>query len=88
MFRETGVGIDDETARILLAGLLSDTRNLSKSTTQHEDSVAWTALVAQLQLEDKVAEAIFGSSLRPGVTYSKENLSRKQIVPRIMEKLQ
>ena len=56
MFRETGVGIDDETARILLAGLLSDTRNLSKSTTQHEDSVAWTALVAQLQLEDKVAE--------------------------------
>ena len=56
MFRETGVGIDDETARILLAGLLSDTRNLSKTTTQHEDSVAWTALVAQLRLEDKVAE--------------------------------
>ncbi|MBO4893065.1 MAG: DHH family phosphoesterase [Prevotella sp.] len=56
MFREVGVGIDDETARILLAGLLSDTRNLTKTTTQHEDSVAWTALVAQLQLEDKVAE--------------------------------
>lgn len=197
MFRETGVGIDDETARILLAGLLSDTRNLSKSTTQHEDSVAWTALVAQLQLEDKVAEinrqmaeaannydgmsdseiflsdykdydiggkavgigsleckasemddfitrmlavmpqvlrdmkrdmlfakidrlvpnpdesdpdtpfvedglyfiyygegtqavaeAIFGSSLRPGVTFSQEKLSRKQIVPRIIEILQ
>ena len=194
MFREVGVGIDDETARILLAGLLSDTRNLSKTTTQHEDSVAWTALVAQLQLEDKVAEinrqmaeaannydgmsdseiflsdykdydiggkavgigsleckasemddfitrmlavmpqvlrdmkrdmlfakidnlvpnpdesdpdtpfvedglyfiyygegtqavaeAIFGPSLRPGVTYSKEKLSRKQIVPRITE---
>lgn len=56
MYRETGVDIDDETARILLAGLLSDTRNLTKTTTQHEDSVAWTALVAQLQLEDKVAE--------------------------------
>ena len=56
MFREVGVGIDDETARILLAGLLSDTRNLTKTTTQHEDSVAWTALVAQLQLEDQVAE--------------------------------
>jgi manganese-dependent inorganic pyrophosphatase len=56
MFRETGVSIDDETARILLAGLLSDTRNLTKTTTQHEDSVAWTALVAQLHLEDKVAE--------------------------------
>ena len=35
-----------------------------------------------------VAEAIFGPSLRPGVTYSKEHLSRKQIVPRIMEILQ
>ena len=56
MYREVGVGIDDETAKILLAGLLSDTRNLTKTTTQHEDSVAWTALVTQLQLEDKVAE--------------------------------
>ena len=197
MFREVGVGIDDETAHILLAGLLSDTRNLTKTTTQHEDSVAWTALVTQLQLKDKVAEisrqmaeaasnydgmtdgeiflsdykdyeiggkavgigsleckagemddfitrmlavmpqvmrdmrrdmlfakidclvpnpdesdpdtpyvedglyfiydgegaqavaeAIFGPSLRPGVTYSKEHLSRKQIVPKIMEILQ
>ena len=35
-----------------------------------------------------VAEAIFGPSLRPGVTYSKEHLSRKQIVPKIMEILQ
>ena len=35
-----------------------------------------------------VAEAIFGPSLRPGVTYNKEHLSRKQIVPKIMEILQ
>jgi manganese-dependent inorganic pyrophosphatase len=35
-----------------------------------------------------VAEAIFGPSLREGVTYSKEELSRKQIVPRITEILQ
>ena len=56
MFREVGIGIDDETAKILLAGLLSDTRNLTTTTTQHEDSVAWTALVTQLQLKDKVAE--------------------------------
>ena len=35
-----------------------------------------------------VAEAIFGPSLRPGVTYSEEHLSRKQIVPKIMEILQ
>ena len=56
MYKEAGVGIDDETAKILLAGLLSDTRNLTKTTAQHEDSVAWSALVTQLQLEDKVAE--------------------------------
>ena len=56
MFKELGVSIDDETAKILLAGLLSDTRNLSKATTVHEDTIAWKALVAQLHLEDKVAE--------------------------------
>jgi manganese-dependent inorganic pyrophosphatase len=135
MYRELGVRIDDETAKILLAGLLSDTRNLSMTTTQHMDSVAWEALVTQLHLEDKVdeinrkmadaainydgmsdseillsdykdyeidgiyfiyygegtqavAEAIFGPSLRTGVTYSKENLVRKQIVPKIIEILQ
>ena len=196
-YNELGVAIDDETAKILLSGLLSDTRNLTKTTTQHEDSVAWTALVGQLRLEGEVAEinrlmveaannydgmsdsaifvsdykdydiggkaigigsleckadeaddflsrmlavmpavlqdngrdmlfakidvevpnpdqsdpdtpyvdnglyfiyygegaqavaeAIFGASLRPGVTYTKEHLSRKQIVPKIMEILQ
>ena len=56
MYRELGISIDEETAKILLAGLLSDTRNLTKVATQHEDSVAWTALVTQLHLEDKVAE--------------------------------
>ena len=34
-----------------------------------------------------LAESIFGTSLREGVTYTKENLSRKQIVPLITEKL-
>ena len=196
-YQELGVAIDDEAAKILLAGLLSDTRNLTKTTTCHEDSVAWAALVTQLKLENEIAEinrqmadaannydgmsdsaifvsdykdyeiggkavgigslvckasevesfinrmlavmpkvmsdkkrdmlfakidnlvpnpdesghgslfmddglyfiyygegaqaiaeAVFGPSLREGVTYTKENLSRKQIVPRIIEKLQ
>jgi manganese-dependent inorganic pyrophosphatase len=34
-----------------------------------------------------VAEAVFGPSLREGVCYTVENLSRKQIVPRITEEL-
>jgi manganese-dependent inorganic pyrophosphatase len=195
-FKELGVPIDDEAAKIMLAGILSDTRNLTKTTTKKADSIAWKALVAQLHLEDQVAkisremeeasydydgmtdseillsdykdyeigshlvgvgslvckktemdafisrmlavmpevmkqkgrdmifakidnlvpnpdtsgnaspfveegtyfiyygvgtkelaEAIFGPSVREGVTYTKENLSRKQIVPKIMELL-
>ena len=47
-YREQGVTIDNETARILLAGIISDTRNLSKSTTRGIDSTAWLALTTQL----------------------------------------
>ena len=47
-YREQGVTIDSETARILLAGIISDTRNLSKSTTRGVDSTAWLALTTQL----------------------------------------
>ena len=35
----------------------------------------------------EMAEAIFGASLRDGVCYTTENLSRKQIVPRMIEVL-
>jgi manganese-dependent inorganic pyrophosphatase len=194
-YKELGLSIDDETARIMLAGIVSDTRNLSTATTRGVDSTAWLALTAQLgissdsmavinrQMEDaaydysgmtdaeillsdykdyeiagyligfgslvckqaemdafmtrmlaampevmtqkgrqmlfakidnlvpntgsdknvepyvedgtyfiyygegtkEVAEAVFGPSLREGVCYTKENLLRKQIVPRITE---
>lgn len=47
-FREIGIKIDDETARIMLAGIVSDTRNLSKTTTCGIDSAAWLALSTQL----------------------------------------
>ena len=194
-YKESGISIDDETARIMLAGIVSDTRNLSKTTTCRIDSVAWLALTAQLGISSdsmavinrnmeeaaydysgmtdaeillsdykdyeisgyligfgslvckqsemdafmtrmlaampevmmlkgrqmlfakidnlvpntgsdknvkpyveggtyfiycgdgtkQVAEAVFGPSLREGVCYTEENLSRKQIVPRITE---
>ena len=48
MYKELDVTIDDETARIMLAGIVSDTRNLSKSTTCGIDSTAWLALSMQL----------------------------------------
>ena len=43
-YKELGVDIDDETARIMLAGIISDTRNLTKTTTCGIDSTAWWAL--------------------------------------------
>lgn len=197
MYHELGVPIDDETAAIMLAGLVSDTNNLAKAGTCAVDTLAWEALTAQLgispdsiavvskhmkdasrditgmddkqvfladykgyeyngylygmgnidiKVEDiddlvdrmvavmpevmsengldmifakvdykvkvpdpskpdgdssktviyflyygegarEVAEALFGPSLRPGVTYSEEKLSRKQIVPLLQEQL-
>lgn len=55
-FNELGVPIDDESAKIMLAGILSDTRNLSTTTTKGVDSTAWKALVRQLDLEDQVVQ--------------------------------
>lgn len=56
LFQEAGVPLDDNTARILLSGILSDTDNLAKANTTHEDSLAWQALTSQLKLSaDSVA---------------------------------
>ncbi len=56
MYKELGVNIDDETARIMLAGIVSDTRNLSKSVTTAIDSTAWLSLITQLDISrDSVA---------------------------------
>ena len=50
MYKEQGIAIDDETARIMLAGIISDTRNLSKTTTRDIDITALQALAAQLAI--------------------------------------
>ena len=50
MYKEQGIAIDDETARIMLAGIISDTRNLSKTTTRGIDSTALQALTTQLAI--------------------------------------
>ena len=56
MYKEQGITIDDETARIMLAGIISDTRNLTKTTTARIDTVALLALTAQLGISpDSVA---------------------------------
>ena len=60
MYRELGVSIDNETARILLAGIVSDTRNLSKPATCAVDSVACEALTAQLGISPDSIAVISG----------------------------
>jgi len=50
-YKELGVDIDKEVAGIMLAGIVSDTRNLSKSTTKKVDSLAWQALSSQLGID-------------------------------------
>lgn len=55
-YKLLGVPIDDETAKIILAGIVSDTHNLSKSNTIKADSVAWEALATQLGLLDQMAD--------------------------------
>jgi ribosomal protein S3AE len=38
-FKELGINIDNETARIMLSGIVSDTRNLSKTITSRIDTI-------------------------------------------------
>ena len=55
-YNQLGVPIDDEAAKIMLAGIVSDTHNLSKSNTVKADSVAWETLATQLGLLDQMGE--------------------------------
>ena len=50
LFEEAAVPVDDATAHIMLAGLMSDTRNLAKDNTTRRDSLAWLSLSDQLHL--------------------------------------
>ena len=59
LYRDSGVEVDDETARVLLAGLVSDTRNLKKSTTTPLDRQMWNDLTAQLGLTAADVDACY-----------------------------
>jgi manganese-dependent inorganic pyrophosphatase len=69
-YREQGVAIDNETARILLAGIISDTRNLSKTTTRGIDSTAWLALTTQLSISADSAACLNRGMLEAASDYS------------------
>ena len=63
-YRETGISIPDETARLLLAGLISDTRNLKKPTTTALDILAWNTLAAQLGYTESYLDRVYAGMVK------------------------
>ena len=63
-YQETGIAIPDETARLLLAGLISDTRNLKKPTTTALDKLVWKALTDQLGFAEKDLDMIYAGMVK------------------------
>ena len=60
LYGQADVTLSDETARILLAGLLSDSGNLKKSNGTDADVRAWSSLTTQLGLGPDEVEEIYG----------------------------
>lgn len=58
-FLEFGISISDETARVLLAGIISDTRNLAKGTTTAMDVAVRSDLAARLGMTDEYLSTVF-----------------------------
>ena len=59
LYKEAEVEVDDEIARILLAGILSDTRNLTKSNTTRADTLILQELQKKLGLSTDSIEKLF-----------------------------
>ena len=65
-YRELGIPVPDKMAQVLLAGLISDTRNLQKSTTTALDSLVLKKLAGQLHLSAKEISAIDAQMIAAG----------------------
>ena len=59
LYKEADIKVDNEIAKILLAGILSDTRNLTKSNTTPADALALGELKEQLKLTSDSIEKLF-----------------------------
>ena len=59
LYRQAEVPLDDQTARILLSGLMSDTSDLTRDNTTNEDKRAWYSLITQLDIGPKEVEDLF-----------------------------
>ena len=61
LYRLADVPVDDLTAKIMLAGLMSDTRTLAKDNTTKEDSLAWNALTTQLHFTSEYTADVYSA---------------------------
>ena len=59
LYEEAEVKLDDEVAKILLAGILSDTRNLTKSNTTRADTLILKELQEKIGLSTDTLEKLF-----------------------------
>ena len=77
-YKDARVDIDDEAASIILAGIVSDTRNLSKGFTSLIDSTAYFELSAQLGLSKDSLSAI--NRIMKGAKYDHDGMTDVQIL--------
>ncbi len=61
LYRLADVPVDDLTAKVMLAGLMSDTRNLAKDNTTKEDSLVWNALTTQLHFSSEYVADVYSA---------------------------
>lgn len=70
LYGQADVAVSDEMARILLAGLMSDTSDLRRNNTTEEDRQAWFSLTTQLNLGPEEVEEIFRNMAEALADYS------------------
>ena len=70
LYQQADVAVNDEMARILLAGLMSDTSDLTRGNTTEEDKQAWFSLTEQLNLGPNEVEVVFRNMAEALTDYS------------------
>lgn len=76
-FLEYGISISDETARVLLAGIISDTRNLAKGTTTAMDVAVRSVLAVRLGMTEEYLSEVFAGMDR--AAHDTSGMSDKEI---------
>ena len=77
LYKEADIKVENEIAKILLAGILSDTRNLTKSNTTPTDAFVLGELKAQLKLTSDSIKKLFKEMSNVAHDYS--GMSDKEI---------